>query len=151
MRCRASPPRNCTAPATPALGVALGKVHHAVGHITAKMGTGLSDCAVSFVFDSSPDVRLERQQLSNAKRRNMPAGMRQAICAASTTMVPLPQQGSYRAGVLAVRVPAAGSDHRGGQGFLSGGVALVPRQPRLNSGSPLVSMYSVASSVVRCM
>jgi hypothetical protein len=96
-------------------------------------------------------MRLEGSSFSNAKRRSMPAGMRQAICAASMAMVPLPQQGSYRAGVLAVRVPAAGGDHGGGQGFLQGRVALVLAPAALEQRLALVSMYSVASSVVRCM
>ena len=86
-----------------ALGVALGKVHHAVGHITAKNGyRAFTDCAVSFVLIAvrrAPGTATSFQTQSGAA---CPAGMRPAICAASTTMVPLPQQGRTRAGVLAV-------------------------------------------------
>jgi hypothetical protein len=75
--------------------------------------------------------------------------MLQAICAASMAMVPLPQQGSYSGCVgggasqpLAAIIAAASVS-------FSGASPLSSRQPRLNSGSPEVSMYSVAVSVVR--
>lgn len=71
----------------------------------------------------------------------MPAGIRQAICAASMAMVPLPQQGSYS---------GTGASPSGSQPLaaimaaarvsLSGASPLSSRQPRLNSGSPEVSM-----------
>jgi hypothetical protein len=76
--------------------------------------------------------------------------MLQAICAASMAMVPLPQQGSYRgsrssspeAQPLAAIMAAASVS-------LSGASPLSWRHPRLNRGSPEVSMYSEQASVVR--
>ena len=76
--------------------------------------------------------------------------MLQAICAASMAMVPLPQQGSYSgnkssspsAQPLAAIMAAASVS-------FSGASPLSSRQPRLNSGSPDVSMYSEQVSVVR--
>ena len=69
-------------------------------------------------------------------------------------MVPLPQQGSY-SGTLATRrsagchQPLAASMAAASVSF-SGASPLSCRQPRLNSGSPLVSMYSVAWLALRC-
>ena len=72
--------------------------------------------------------------------------MPQAICAASIAMVPLPQHGSYKGVVpsqpLAAIMAAARVSFKGAS-------PLSARQPRLNKGSPEVSMYSVAWSVVR--
>jgi hypothetical protein len=63
--------------------------------------------------------------------------MLQAICAASMAMVPLPQQGSY-SGTLPSQ-PLAAIMAAASVSF-SGASPLSSRQPRLNSGSPEVSM-----------
>jgi hypothetical protein len=63
--------------------------------------------------------------------------MPQAICAASIGIVPLPQQGSY-SGVVASQPLAA--IMAAASVSLSGASPLSVRQPRLNSGSPEVSM-----------
>ncbi len=77
--------------------------------------------------------------------------MPQAICAASMAMVPLPQHGSYSGtpSRAASAQPLAASMAAASVSF-SGASPLSSRQPRLNSGSPEVSMYSVACSCVRC-
>jgi len=63
--------------------------------------------------------------------------MLQATCAASMAMVPLPQQGSYKgtwaSQPLAAIIAAASVS-------FSGASPLSSRQPRLNSGSPELSM-----------
>ncbi len=77
--------------------------------------------------------------------------MLQAICAASISTVPLPQQGSYNgskssspsAQPLAAIMAAAKVSFKGASPLSS-------RQPRLNSGSPEVSKYKEQLSVVRC-
>jgi hypothetical protein len=65
-------------------------------------------------------------------------------------IVPLPQQGSYSG------TPSAASTSQplaaimaAARVSFSGASPVSSRQPRLNSGSPEVSMYSVAVSVVR--
>ena len=108
------------------------------------------------------------RSFSKPKRRCKPGAMRQAICAASMTMVPLPQHGSYKGspcstpategtagGVspgavssgmlqpLAASMAAAKVSFRGASPLSS-------RQPRLNKGSPVVSKYSVSILSVRC-
>ena len=87
---------------------------------------------------------------SKANRRREPAAMPQAICAASIAMVPLPQQGSYSGMPSAAWAsqPLAAIMAAARVSF-SGASPVSSRQPRLNSGSPEVSMYSVAVSVVR--
>ena len=70
------------------------------------------------------------------------------------TTVPLPQQGSYSGGIWS-RLSAISPSQpvaaiiAAARVSLSGASPLSSRQPRLNSGSPEVSMYSVSSSVVR--
>ena len=67
--------------------------------------------------------------------------MLQAICAASIAIVPLPQQGSYSGSKIAIASaqPLAASMAAASVSF-SGASPLSSRQPRLNSGSPEVSM-----------
>ena len=75
---------------------------------------------------------------SKPKRRSWPGAMLQAICAASMAMVPLPQQGSY-SGTSCASQPLAAIMAAASVSF-SGASPLSSRQPRLNSGSPEVSM-----------
>jgi len=81
---------------------------------------------------------------SKPKRRCPPAARPRAICAASMAMVPLPQHGSYRGS--ADTAPVSGSHQplaasiAAASVSLSGASPLSWRQPRLNSGSPEVSM-----------
>ena len=107
------------------------------------------------------------RNFSNPKRRCKPAAMQQAICAASMTMVPLPQHGSYKGrpcstpategtagGVSpgAVRMgmlqPLAANMAAAKVSF-KGASPLSSRQPRLNKGSPVVSKYRVSILSVR--
>ncbi len=85
---------------------------------------------------------------SNAKRRNEPGAMLQAICAASIAIVPLPQQGSYSGSCGVSAQPLAASIAAASVSF-SGASPLSSRQPRLNKASPEVSTYSDTVSVVR--
>ena len=107
------------------------------------MPTGLSGRMAASASSSmaSHTCLWKGTSFSNAKRRRMPAGMRRAICAASISTVPLPQQGSYSGWgsspcgsqpVAAIMAAARVS--------LSGASPLSSRQPRLNSASPEVSM-----------
>ena len=63
--------------------------------------------------------------------------MLQATCAASIAIVPLPQHGSYSG--TAASQPLAAIIAAASVSF-SGASPLSSRQPRLNSGSPEVSM-----------
>ena len=77
--------------------------------------------------------------------------MPQAICAASIAIVPEPQHGSCKAPPASgvPRQPAAASIAAASVSF-SGASPWSSRQPRLNSGSPELSTYSVARSGPRC-
>jgi hypothetical protein len=86
---------------------------------------------------------------SNAKRRRLPGAIWQAICAASIAIVPLPQQGSYSGTDGSCAQPQDAIIAAASVSF-SGASPLSSRQPRLNSASPEVSMYSDTVSVVRC-
>ncbi len=81
---------------------------------------------------------------SSPNARDRPGATSKAICAASITIVPEPQNGSY-SGVAGVHLhnassPAARFSFSGASPLSS----RPERQPRLNSGSPLRSRYSVA-------
>ena len=93
--------------------------------------------------------------------------MLQAMAAASMAMVPLPQQGSYKDkprstplvwGMLGGASPGAlrkgmlqplAASMAAAKVSFKGASPLSTRHPRLNKGSPEVSMYSVMWSVVR--
>jgi hypothetical protein len=140
-----------TAWATPARSaLRSGEVDHAVRHIAAEdvARTGRARRLGPAAFMRLPDMGLEGQQwlLEGEAPLAMPAAIPQAICAASMAMVPLPQQGSYSGtpvGRRAVSQPLAAIIAAARVSF-SGASPLSSRQPRLNSGSPEVSMYSVA-------
>ncbi|MCY1356476.1 hypothetical protein D9M69_429300 [compost metagenome] len=120
-----------------------------------KTAMALACCALAASFlMAAQTCAWNGSSFSKPKRRSEPAAMPLAICAASMAMVPLPQQGSY-SGALATspvsgfHQPLAASMAAARVSF-SGASPLSWRQPRLNSGSPEVSMYSVQLSVVRC-
>ena len=100
----------------------------AVGSCSRSRASSIRPCQTWFWKGSN---------FSKPKRRCKPGAMPQAICAASIGMVPLPQQGSYRGTVasqpLAAIMAAARVSFKGAS-------PLSVRQPRLNSGSPEVSM-----------
>ena len=169
MRCKASPPRRFTALATPARS-ALRWAKSTMRNAKSLPNTGARGSHI-WARASSCNCRHTcasyMRSCSKPKRRCKPAAMRQAICAASITMVPLPQHGSYSGkpcstpatdgtvgGVSpgAVRMgmlqPLAASMAAARVSF-SGASPLSSRQPRLNKGSPVVSKYRVSILSVR--
>ena len=64
-------------------------------------------------------------------------------------MVPLPQQGSYSAGRGLASLQPDAANIAAAKVSFKGASPLSSRQPRLNSGSPEVSMYTVTWSEVR--
>jgi hypothetical protein len=126
-RCRASPPRNCTACGhAGALGVALGKVHHAVRHIAAEDRRVGRAPRLGLVLSSPPRhgagrAAISRRQSAAAsrprcRRRSAPPRWRWCRCRS---------RGRTAARRRRERIPAAGGDHGGGQGFLQRRLALV--------------------------
>ena len=156
MRCKASPPRNSTASATPARSrIALREVDHAVRHVAAEDAWALRPApagagrAWASFEQGVPDMGLERQHLlegeaaqrSRARccRRSAPPRWRWCRC----------RNTGRTAACRGVSVQPLAASIAAASVSFSGASPLSSRQPRLNSASPEVSMYSDTVSVVR--
>jgi hypothetical protein len=135
-----------------ALGVALGKVHHPVRHIAAEdrrcrgMLRRLGLC-----FHRTPDMGLVGQQFLEAEAppragRDAAGDLRGLDGDGAAAAAGVVQRQAWSA--VSASQPLAAIMAAARVSF-SGASPLSSRQPRLNSGSPEVSMYSVAVSVVR--
>jgi len=143
---------------TGALGVALGKVHHAVRHVAAVdqaclAWLRLDYCAAACLLVASAQTRwLERHKLLERKAPQRAGGdvagdLRRLDgdgAAAAAGVVQGQQIRRRRSAQPLAAIMAAA------RVSFSGASPLSSRQPRLNSGSPEVSMYSEQLSVVRC-
>jgi hypothetical protein len=86
-------------------------------------------------------MALEGHELLERKAAQDAGRNARAICAASITTVPLPQQGSYSGwGLSPCGSQPEAAIMAAARVSLSGASPLSSRQPRLNSASPEVSM-----------
>jgi hypothetical protein len=118
-------------------GVAGGEVGHAKAHVAGKDGHGGRMHAALAARCRSRQAAakgLKGSMRSKAKRRIEPGAMPQAICAASMTMVPAPQQGSSSGPSSARPCQPAAASMAAARVSFSGASPLSSRQPRLNSG-----------------